>query len=115
MKDDDAFYGQDIRQTHRKQLKIDYFSKECSEILTKFLYVSGDQIAANLETLEENGITHVINACGDLCENHFEDKIKYLRFFLKDSKKESIECVFYECIEFIEEARANGGRVLVHC
>ena len=54
MKDDEAGQGYDIRQTHRKQLKIDYFSKECSEILTKFLYVSGDQIAANLEVLEEN-------------------------------------------------------------
>lgn len=73
MKDDEAGQGYDIRQTHRKQLKIDYFSKECSEILTKFLYVSGDQIAANLEVLEENQITHVINAAGDLCDNHFSD------------------------------------------
>ena len=37
--DDEA--NLDIRQTHRKALKIEYFAKECSEVVEKFLYVSG--------------------------------------------------------------------------
>ena len=28
---------------------------------------------------------------------------------------ENIECIFYECIKFIENVREKGGRVLVHC
>ena len=42
LKDDEYGDGLDIRQTHRKQLKIEYFSKECSEIIENLIYVSGD-------------------------------------------------------------------------
>jgi protein-tyrosine phosphatase len=28
---------------------------------------------------------------------------------------ENISCVLHECFDFIDEARTNGGRVLVHC
>jgi protein-tyrosine phosphatase len=29
--------------------------------------------------------------------------------------REQIECIFYDAIEFIEDARYQGGRVYVHC
>jgi hypothetical protein len=42
MNDDEIGDGSDIRQTHRKLLKMDYYRKECSEVIDNFLYVSGD-------------------------------------------------------------------------
>jgi hypothetical protein len=38
-----------------------------------------------------------------------------MTLFLKDTKTESIECVFYDCIEFINGCFSNNGKVFVHC
>lgn len=46
----------------------------------------------------EKGITHIINAAGDVCANKYPDTFNYLTYYLKDSKAENIECVFYEVI-----------------
>lgn len=35
--------------------------------------------------------------------------------FLKDAPFETIDSVFYQCIDFIENAIQNGGKVFVHC
>ncbi len=63
----------------------------------------------------EVGITHIVNAAGDACENRFPDKIKYLTLYLKDSRGENIECVFYDVIDFLDSVKQQGGKVLVHC
>ncbi len=97
---DDGYH--DIRETHRKALKMDHFSKECSEVLTNFLYVGGIQISQDLEILKDNKITHVINAAGDLCENHFTNEFEYLTFFLKDSKNEVNHPIPIIIIMFLE-------------
>jgi protein-tyrosine phosphatase len=34
---------------------------------------------------------------------------------LKDHVRENIECVFYDAIDFMENARKQGGKVYVHC
>lgn len=104
----------DIRETNRKDLKLQYYSEVISE-LDPGLFVSSDIIARDLNKLKENGVTHVINCAANVCLNYFPEDFEYLHFFLKDSKNESIECVFYKCIEFINNAKKNGGKVLVHC
>ena len=38
-----------------------------------------------------------------------------MAFHLKDHVRESIECVFYEAIFFIEEAKKKGGKIYIHC
>ena len=38
-----------------------------------------------------------------------------MSFFLKDYQGESIECLFYRVIEFIQHALAKKKNVLVHC
>ena len=37
------------------------------------------------------------------------------RYHLKDHVRENIECVFYDAIDFFEEAKKEGGKVYVHC
>lgn len=52
---------------------------------------------------------------GDFSLNYHPDAFKYKTFHLKDHPRENIECVFYETIRFIEDAKNNNGRVYVHC
>lgn len=104
----------DIRETNRKDLKLQFYTEVISE-LHPGLFVSSDLIARDFKKLKETGITHVINCAANVCRNYFPDDFQYLHFFLKDSKSESIECVFYRCIEFINNAIKGGGKVLVHC
>ena len=104
----------DVRETNRKDLKLQYYSEIISE-LDPGLYVSSDIIARDFKKLKESGVTHVINCAANVCRNYYPEDFEYLHFFLKDSKNESIECVFYRCIEFINNAKKNGGKVLVHC
>jgi hypothetical protein len=79
------------------------------------IFVSGVDIAKNRQKLHEHGITHIINCAGDVCRNYHPEQFTYQTYFLKDSRHENIECVFYESIEFIESALASGGKVLIHC
>lgn len=91
------------------------FSKVCSEVLPNFLYLSGQDVSSNLETLKENKITHIINAAAEICDSCFSNDFKYLNLYLRDQANENIECCFYTSFDFIEEAKKQGGRVLVHC
>ncbi len=52
---------------------------------------------------------------GDYCPNKFQDDLIYKTFFIKDSQSENIECIFYECFDFIDEALKSGGKILIHC
>ena len=41
------------------------------------LYLGGDTVAKNKETLGANGITHVINCAGDYSSNYFVESLTY--------------------------------------
>lgn len=56
----------------------------------------------------------MINSAGDYSLNYHPEEFKYLTFHLKDHPRENIECIFYEAINFIEDAKNNNGRVYVH-
>lgn len=107
-------YG-NIRPTQRSEIKIQYFSGKCSEIIKGFLYLGGQTIANNQRIMKEQGITHILNCAGDYCENKFPDKFIYKTYFLKDCKTENIEAIFYDSIKYLSEVKEKGGRVFVHC
>jgi hypothetical protein len=104
----------DVRETNRKDLKLQYYGEVMSE-LDSGLFVGSDLVARDKAKLQAAGVTHVINCAANVCRNYYPADFTYLHFFLKDTKTESIECVFYPCISFIESALKSGGKVLVHC
>ena len=106
-----------LKDSERKKIISDYYSKHLSEVIPNFLYLSSYNATKNKSLLEKNKITHIINCAADFCENFFEseNKYTYLSFYLKDHVLENIECIFYECIKFIDNVKEKGGRVLVHC
>lgn len=111
---DDLEDNFDVRDTNRKEMKLKYYSEVLSE-LDPSLYVGSDLVARDLNKLKEYGITHVINCAANVCLNYFPSDFTYLHYFLKDARTESIDCVFYQVIEFITNAIKSGGKVLVHC
>jgi len=48
-----------IRPTQRSEIKIQYFSGKCSEIIKGFLFLGGQAIAYNSRIMKDNGITHI--------------------------------------------------------
>lgn len=97
-----------------KEIKLKFYDGVCSQV-DEVLFVGSDTVARDIHKLKENGITHIINCAGNVCKNYFPDDFTYLTFFLKDSKTEPIEAIFYTIIEFIENAVNSGGKVYVHC
>jgi len=107
----------DIRLSEKdhRQKEMDLHRPICSEIIPR-LYVSGySHVASQLDVLQAHGITHIINTAGDVCESSWPARFKYLTFYLKDTKDEDISSVFYRSFDFIEEAMAENGKVLIHC
>ena len=94
------------------QIKRD---EDYNEILKDFLYISGYKTASTASDLENLKITNIINCSGDLCENLSFSGINYLTLNIRDNVSENIECLFFKCIDYINEAREKKGRVLIHC
>lgn len=104
-----------MKGTSRKDYENEYYKRICSEVIDNFLYLGSDFVAQDKETFDKLGITHVVNCAADYSANYFEGPVKYRSYHLKDHVRENIESVFYEAIEFIDEARKNDGKVYVHC
>eukprot|EP01027_Heterolobosea_sp_BB2_P016492 GEZU01023486.1.p1 GENE.GEZU01023486.1~~GEZU01023486.1.p1 ORF type:complete len:297 (-),score=72.92 GEZU01023486.1:57-947(-) len=91
-----------------------------SEIVEQFLYLGAERHARNLDVLQSLGITHILNVSTEV-PNYFatheegRPSITYLKCSLMDNDSENIHERFEEAFEFIEQARANDGKVLVHC
>ncbi|XP_044765193.1 dual specificity protein phosphatase 10-like [Coccinella septempunctata] len=83
--------------------------------LLPFLYLGNSKDAADLSCLQDLGTTCVLNVTSQLPGYHEERGIKYKQIPASDSGHQNLKQYFEEAFDFIEEARKNGTRVLVHC
>jgi len=107
-------YNENDYSTWDPRMVLDVFEPLLSQIL-EFLFLSSRIPTANKPLLKSRGVTHILNCAGSVCANHFPDDFVYKTYFITDSSGEDITCLFYETIDFIEEARQKGGKVLIHC
>ena len=106
-----------------KSNRNDYYNRnqeeDYSEIIKDFLYISSYKTASTVTDLKNLKITNIINCSGDLCENLSPSSsllnIEYLTLNIKDNVSENIECLFFKCINLIDEVKEKKGRVLIHC
>jgi protein-tyrosine phosphatase len=98
-----------------KQLQLDQFRVQCSEVIPGALFISGHQVAGNFDLLKHHKITHIVNTAADVCENKFPDDFQYLTYYLKDTNGEDISLHFYRTLSWISDALSQNGRVMVHC
>mmetsp|Transcript_24679 Transcript_24679/g.36185 ORF Transcript_24679/g.36185 Transcript_24679/m.36185 type:complete len:135 (-) Transcript_24679:561-965(-) len=79
-----------------------------------YLFVGSIGAAYNIETIIEQGITHIICATPS-SRLRFPDRVKYLRVPIQDKVEENIASYFDSTSGFIEQARIDGGKIMIHC
>lgn len=79
------------------------------------LYVGNNTAAQNAADLKRHGVTHVVN-CTDNLPLYHEGTFRYLRFNISFFPMYPNLAAFLDTLfEFVDEALAQGGSVLVHC
>ncbi|EGC38446.1 hypothetical protein DICPUDRAFT_96910 [Dictyostelium purpureum] len=85
-----------------------------SEIIENFLYLGGQSNAEIRKQIKNLKITHIVNMASEL-EDSYPHIYKYYRADLDDTPRADIHQHFVPIINFINLAKQDGGRVLVHC
>jgi len=80
-----------------------------------FLAVGCEQTAHNMPLLKRAGITHVLNLTDKECHPEVKSTMVWKKITLRDTLSENLLAHLKCALEFIENARAQGGRILVHC
>lgn len=89
--------------------------EDVSQILEdSSLYLSSHHPAKNIAILKHYQITHIV-AITHLEAVHFPDDFQYKHLQLTDSRQSTLLDYFEDVNKWIDEARTNSGRVLVHC
>lgn len=77
------------------------------------LFIGNIRDSKDQEQLQKNRITHILSI-HDNAAPVLKD-MKYLCIQIADTPDQNLSQHFHECIQFIHDARASGGSVLVHC
>lgn len=93
---------------------LKYYDPICSQI-EEYLYLGGRIPAENKEILLKHKITHILNCAGVICPNLFTDDFTYKTLYLYDNSSQEVSNLFWDVIQFIDDAVVNNGRVYVHC
>ncbi|CAH6793493.1 protein phosphatase Slingshot homolog 3 isoform X2 [Phodopus roborovskii] len=78
------------------------------------LYLGSEWNAANLEELQRNRVSHILNMAREI-DNFFPERFTYHNVRVWDEESAQLLPHWKETHRFIEHARAQGTRVLVHC
>ncbi|XP_053142948.1 protein phosphatase Slingshot homolog 3 isoform X2 [Hemicordylus capensis] len=79
-----------------------------------YLYLGSEWNAANLEELQRNRVSHILNVTREI-DNFFPEHFTYMNVRLYDEETSQLLPHWKETYSFISAARAQGLRVLVHC
>ncbi|KAL5110051.1 Dual specificity protein phosphatase 19 [Taenia crassiceps] len=79
--------------------------------------VQGSQdVAEDFNTLQDKGITHIVNLISNYAGNKFEDRFEYLSCTLYDDMQADLMPAITACCSFIRErVLPSHGRLLIHC
>ncbi len=73
-------------------------------------------MAADLTTLQQKGITHIVNLIADFAPNQFGDQFSYLSCTLFDDMEANLMPTIDACCTFIrDKVRPSQGKLLIHC
>ncbi|KAM8928964.1 protein phosphatase Slingshot homolog 3 isoform 2-T2 [Lycaon pictus] len=78
------------------------------------LYLGSEWNAANLEELQRNRVSHILNMAREI-DNFYPERFIYHNVRLWDEESAQLLPHWKETHRFVEAARAQGTRVLVHC
>ncbi|KAH9283586.1 Dual specificity protein phosphatase 19 [Echinococcus granulosus] len=79
-------------------------------------YFGSQDVAEDFNTLQDKGITHIVNLISNYAENKFEDQFEYLSCTLYDDMQADLMPIITSCCFFIRErVLPSHGRLLIHC
>ncbi|KAM5247231.1 protein phosphatase Slingshot homolog 3 isoform 2-T2 [Ctenodactylus gundi] len=78
------------------------------------LYLGSEWNAANLEELQRNRVSHILNMAREI-DNFYPERFTYYNVRVWDEESAELLPHWKETHRFIEAARVQGTRVLVHC
>lgn len=107
----------DVSSLVRQQLHDDAVpmdSNPPSEILDGFLFLGDAENAMSLGQLNLYGISRILSVT-TMPELGKHEGIERIFLSIRDSEDEDISILFSPACEFIQQAKAAGQRILVHC
>ncbi|XP_027525921.1 protein phosphatase Slingshot homolog 3 isoform X3 [Corapipo altera] len=78
------------------------------------LYLGSEWNAANLEELQQNKVTHILNVAREI-DNFFPALFTYMNVRVYDEEVAQLLPHWNDTFLFLSRVRASGGRALVHC
>ena len=82
------------------------------------IYIGNKHVAANVNQLQEHGITHVVNCAEELehIVQSYDENMNWLFLPMIDCRYEgNVVDYIPQAIEFIDSAITNNHKVLIHC
>ncbi|XP_023249258.1 dual specificity protein phosphatase 19 [Seriola lalandi dorsalis] len=83
-------------------------------VVRPFLLLASQDAAHDIDTLQRHKVSHVLNVAYGV-NNLFPDQLAYKTLQILDLPDTDITSYLGECSSFIDQAREQGGVVLVHC
>ncbi|OON15600.1 dual specificity phosphatase, catalytic domain protein [Opisthorchis viverrini] len=94
-------------------LRMLFFSHPLDPVCGNF---SGSQdVARDLNCLQSNGVTHVINLVSNIVPNLYPHLFDYLSLVLYDDMHFPLGDSIRQCVNYLERVRRAGGVCFVHC
>ena len=93
--------------------KLHYLSHP-SQILN-WIYLGNSKNANNNEDLSNFRISYVLNCAKEVHDRNLPKFIKYCHLQLEDKQDTDIISFFEQAFNFIESAKKNGKKILIHC
>ncbi|KPJ06104.1 Protein phosphatase Slingshot [Papilio machaon] len=78
------------------------------------VYLGSEWNASNLEELQRNGVRHILNVTREI-DNFFPGMFDYLNIRVYDDDKTDLLKHWDNTFKYINKARNEGSKVLVHC
>ncbi|XP_062488240.1 protein phosphatase Slingshot homolog 3 [Pezoporus occidentalis] len=78
------------------------------------VYLGSEWNAANLEELQQNRVTHILNVAREI-DNFFPALFTYMNVRVYDEETAQLLPHWNDTFLFLSRVRASGGRALVHC
>lgn len=101
------------RTVLRYLYKFHYFSHP-TQIL-KWIFLGTEKNANDVQELKDLGITYILNCANDAEIKDMPDYIKCCHLNLNDSEKTDITKFFPQAFTFIDLAKKNNEKILIHC
>lgn len=105
---------QQYRDFIDNQMLLLMAQQDRASLIFPHLYLGSEWNAANLEELQRNRVSHILNMAREI-DNFYPERFTYHNVRLWDEESAQLLPHWKETHCFVEAARAQGTRVLVHC